>query len=181
MAANPHSVWRLIAVLTFAMFAPAPADWPCLPVGARIVDRYGQPQAPDRFDDVVGNVEVRFSNGRKEIWTHSLQCELPKVSKSGLVGWTYAGGRHSRGAWMNNVLCVARSRRDITHFDADGAFIDLWDFTDHDTCVIIRYRNIHGPSWIDKFRIDTGKFMTHSFGSGTVEETPDWARPYSEP
>jgi len=169
---------QLAASIALLFVVTAAAHVPPRPVAARIVGRTGHAVAFDRYGDIVGNVEVVFSNGHKEIWTRSLQCELPRVSKSGLVGWTYADDRHSRGVWMNNVLCIARSRRDISHFDADAAFIDLWDFTDNDTCVVIRYRNIHGPSWIDKIRLDTGETTEHCFGSGTVEETPEWARPY---
>lgn len=175
---SPRVVFPVVALFAFVAVGRVSADSPMRAIAARIVNHDGEPQSEDRFGDVVGNVEVIFSNGRKEIWTHSLQCALPKVSRAGLVGWTYAAGRHSRGPWMNNRLCVARSKRDITHFRADGAFIDLWDFTDDGKCVVIRYRNIHGPSWIDKFRIDNGKFIAHSFGSGDLEETPEWARPY---
>src|ERR1051325_2738011 len=130
------------AVLLFFVL-PANAGERIRPVGVRVINAQGKLQPEDRYGDAVGNVEVIFSNGRKEVWTTSWRCELAKVSKSGLVGWTYAAGRHSRGPWMNNELCIARSKRDITHFQADRAFIEIWDFVDNNTCVVIRSRNIH--------------------------------------
>ncbi|MFN2623900.1 MAG: hypothetical protein ABR611_13765 [Chthoniobacterales bacterium] len=148
------------------------------PVAARIVDVRGAPPEQDRYGNRVGNVEVTLSNSHKEVWTHSGRCELPKVSKSGLVGWTYAAGRHSRGAWMNAELCIARTRRDIARFTVDRAFIERWDFSDNDTCVVTVSRNIHGPSWIEKLRIDNGEVVDSCSGSNDTDKTPEWARPY---
>ncbi len=157
----------LFPALSFAYARPRP-------IAARIINIRGETQP----EDAVGNVEVTLSNHRKEIWTRSWHCELAKVSKTRLVGWTYASGQHTRGPWMNDELCIANSRHDVTHFSVDRAFIDLWDFTDHDTCVVIRSRNIHGPSWLEKFRIDTGQFIDECSGSNYPEKTPEWARPY---
>lgn len=161
-------------VVAFALAAPTIAvAAPAKPVAARIVNRRGEPQQ----EDDVGNVQVTLSNHRKQIWTISLQCEDAKVSKSRLVGWTYARGRHSRGMWMNNQLCIARNSQDRTLFNASRAFIEVWGFTDNDTHVVMRSRNAHGPTWIEKFSIDTGRLVAECSGFDSPD-TPEWARPY---
>jgi hypothetical protein len=104
-------------------------------------------------------------------------CLLPKVSHSGVVGWTHAVVQHSRGGWMNTQLRIARDGRLIAHFDVSRAFIDLWDFADNDTCVVIRCVNAHGPSWIQKHRIDTGELVAEGPTRGNV---PEWAKPYAD-
>jgi hypothetical protein len=104
-----------------------------------------------------------------------------KVSGSGDVGWTYAAGRHSRGAWMNSELCIAKSKSEITRIQADRAFIELWEFTDDNRCVVLRSRNIHGPSRIEKIEIGSGQLVESCSGSDYPEQTPVWARKYIDP
>src|SRR2546430_17667008 len=104
-----RSTLRILAAGILVIASTASARAPVRPVAVRIVDRHGHPATKDRFGEVVGNVQVTFSDGHRETWTRSLQCELPKVSASGIVGWTYATGRDSRGAWMSAVLCISTS------------------------------------------------------------------------
>ena len=125
----------------------------------------------------VGNISVKFSDGHREIWTTKGHCLLPKVSKSGLVGWTHAIEQHSRGGWMNQELRIARDGRIIGRFHADRAFVDLWDFTDNDTCVVVRGINEYGPYWIQKYRIATGELVAEGSGNNHV---PEWAKPYAD-
>jgi hypothetical protein len=146
------------------------------PLVARIINIRGETQP----EDAVGNVEVALSDHHREVWTRSWHCQLAKVAKSGLVGWTYAFAQHSRDGWMNSELCVARSRNDIIHVSASYAFIEVWDFTDHDSCVVTRSRNAHGPSRVEKFRIDTGELIADCSGSDYPEKIPEWARPFAD-
>ena len=55
---------------------------------------------------------------------------------------------------------------------------ERWDFIDDDTCVVIVSRNIHGPIWIEKFRIDNGEVVESFSGATDADKTPEWARPY---
>jgi hypothetical protein len=119
---------------------------------------------------------VTFSDGHEEMWTTTGHCLLPKASHSGLVGWTYGTAQHSRGGWMNIQLRIPRDRRLIARFNVPRAFIDLWDFADKDTCVVIRCVNAHGPSWIQKYRIDTSELVAEASASHDVSE---WAKPYT--
>ena len=155
-------------------FTARSADSEPHPIAARIVAVPSQSNADWR---PVGNIAVTFSDRHQEIWTTTGHCLLPKVSHSGLVGWTYGTTQHSRGGWMNTQLRLARDRRLIARFNVSRAFIDLWDFADKDTCVVIRCVNAHGPSWIEKYRIDTGEFVAEASASDNV---PEWARLYAD-
>jgi hypothetical protein len=162
----------LLTTLTSAFTAVA-ADSESHPIAARVVPVRSQSNLDWR---PVGNISVTFSDGHEEMWTTTGHCLLPKASHSGLVGWTYGTAQHSRGGWMNTQLRIARDRRLIARFNVSRAFIDLWDFADKDTCVVIPCVNAHGPSWIQKYRIDTGELVAESSASHDVSE---WAKPYA--
>jgi hypothetical protein len=162
----------LILLITLAPALKAvAADSKPRPIAARIVSVPSQSSADWR---PVGNISVTFSDHHDEMWTTTGHCLLPKVSDSGLVGWTFGATQHSRGGWMNTQLRIARDRRLVARFNVSRAFIDLWDFANKDTCVVIRCVNAHGPSWIQKYRIDTGELVAESSGSD------DWAKPYTD-
>jgi hypothetical protein len=166
---------RIVTIFTaLAAVYTAVADSKPRPVATRIATVRSQSNADWR---PVGNISVTLSDGHREVWTTTGHCLLPKISRSGLVGWTHAVVQHSRGGWMNTQLRIARDGRLIAHFDVSRAFIDLWDFADNDTCVVIRCVNAHGPSWIQKHRIDTGELVAEGPCSGNV---PEWAKPYAD-
>jgi hypothetical protein len=123
-----------------------------------------------------GNVKVKLSNEKTELWANSGHCFLPRLSKSGLVGWTYASGRHSRGMWMNSVLRIARDGKVIREIEAGYAFIEIWDFSDNDSCVVIQSRNIHGPALVRKVCISSGQVLAE--GSDAPGDY-DWAKTYA--
>jgi hypothetical protein len=42
-------------------------------------------------DPAVGNVEVTYADGTKDLWTTKGNCSLPRVAPDGTVGWTVNG------------------------------------------------------------------------------------------
>jgi hypothetical protein len=60
------------------------------------------------------------------------------------------------------------------------AFIETWGFADSDKAVVVRSRNSHGPSWIEKFDIATGKVVAECQGSNSLENTPKWAQAWCD-
>ena len=78
---------------------------------------------------------------------------------------------------MNTQVRIARDRRLIARFNVSRAFIDLWDFADKNSCVVIRCVNAHGPSWIQKYRIDTGELVAESSAGHDASE---WAKRYAD-
>jgi hypothetical protein len=143
------------------------------PVVVKIAAIRGQELADDTPG---GNVQVRLSNGKTQLWTQSGHCTLPRLSKSGLVGWTYASGRHSRGMWMNGVLRIARNGKVMREIEAGYAFIENWDFSNNDSCVVIQSRNSHGPALVRKVYIGSGQVLAEgSDAPGDYE----WAKTYA--
>ena len=141
------------------------------PVLAEIVSGRGRIAEVGR----PGNVRVTLANGHREMWTRKGNCELPRVSKSGLVGWTHGTSFHSKGALMNNILIVARERKVLTRIRTFYSFIDVWDFADADSCVIALSAGPHGPGRIEKFRIEDGELLDGCY-EAHVDEQPDWAK-----
>ena len=105
---------------------------------------------------------------------------LTLESKGGLKGWTIATAEHSRGGWMNTTLVVVDKKKVKRKFQASRAFIERWGFADSDRAVVVRSRNAHGPSWIEKFDISTGELIAECAGSNSFEDTPRWAQPWCD-
>lgn len=146
------------------------------PTSAHIVWAHGR-VAPEGY---AGDVVVQFSDGRHEAWTKHGGCELPKVSRTGIVGWTHGIAVHPTQGLMNSTLVVVRSGAIVNRIKVDNPFIDLWDFTDNDTCVVIRSRGPHGPSTLQKYRVATAKLLDSYSGSVGSPTIPAWARPYAD-
>jgi hypothetical protein len=108
------------------------------------------------------------------------QSSLKLTSKSGLRGWTLATTKHAAGQWMNSTLVIVTPSKVEKKFVVSRAFIETWGFADTDTVVIVRSRNSHGPSWIEKFDIVTGKVIAECQGSNHLENTPKWAQPWCD-
>jgi hypothetical protein len=147
------------------------------PVSACIVNWRGEVQKDEMRR--VGNVRVRFTDGHREMWTHHGRAMLAKVSKGGLVGWTYAATQNLAPdhPWMNGSLILARRGRVLAKLEADDAFIEVWGFTDNDTCIVMRSRMLHGPSVIEKFNIATKERIGRCSNSDPTS-MEDWALPF---
>lgn len=95
--------------------------------------------------------------------------------KDGSRGWTEADAKHSRGEWMNHRLVIITTGKKKRTFNSSRAFIEDWGITDRGSCVVIRSRNEHGPSWIEKFKLSTGEPVAECQGSEYLPKTPMWA------
>ncbi|MDQ6912339.1 MAG: hypothetical protein M3128_05630 [Verrucomicrobiota bacterium] len=145
------------------------------PVSAQIV--WGHDRVADEGHD--GDVRVIFASGKHQRWTRNGKCLQPRVSNSGLVGWTHGKAYHSKGALMNATLVLARGNKILRRIAAYYPFIEVWDFTEHDTRVVMLSRGPHGPGRLEKFRIKDGAFLDGCFESRS-EEWPKWARSFVE-
>jgi hypothetical protein len=124
-------------------------------------------------------VRVTLTNGAREMWTRKGNCELPRVSKSGLVGWTHGAAFHSKGALMNPTLIVARADKVLATFQAFYSFIDVWDFADADSSVIVLSAGPHGPGRLEKFQIVDGKLLDGCYES-QPDAWPEWAQRFMQ-
>jgi hypothetical protein len=145
-----------------------------LPKSAVIVD------AHDKLgDNSVGNVKVLFTDGHSELWTKLGKSLLPRVSATGLVGWAHALFINARGWPVDSVLRVCWPDGHHKDFKADSAFIEIWNFVENDTAVVIKSRGAHGPAAYIKYDLRSGKDLAHADAfSGTP--LPGWAKPYSD-
>ena len=147
------------------------------PLSVRVIS--GPEPDAEAGEDEAGNVMVTLSNGRKEMWTAKGWCVYPKISKSGLVGWTHGLGMHPTQGLRNGELVIARHRHVFRRIAARQGFIDDWFFTDGDHCVVIRSRGPHGPAWLEKVKIHSGEVID-GCSARADENMPTWAKPFSE-
>jgi hypothetical protein len=80
---------------------------------------------------------------------------------------------------MNSTLVIARENKVLARINSGDSFIDLWDFADRDSCVIIRSGGPHGPRHLEKFRIKSGHLVGACLESDR-EARPDWATRFLE-
>ncbi len=100
--------------------------------------------------------------------------------KSGMRGWTEAKEWSSyAGEWMNSKLVVVTAAKEKKTFSG-GVFIRDWGFADKGKSVVIRSSAAHGPAWMQKFEIASGKLLAECPGSDSLEDTPEWARPWCD-
>ena len=53
-------------------------------------------------------------------------------------------------------------------------FIDVWDFADNESCVVVLSGGPHGPARFEKFRIADGELLAGCYES--ADEQPKWAK-----
>lgn len=147
-----------------------------MPVSAEIVD---VPSERRDSGHSIGNIRVRFSDGRSENWTRLGRCLHVRRSSTGLVGWSRFRGRNSYGEPVNSVLRVMVTTTKWKDFKV-GSFIEDWNFADRDSTVIVKSRGRHGPSQIHKFSLKTGKLIAQAKGSERYVDTPEWAKPLAD-
>jgi hypothetical protein len=108
------------------------------------------------------------------------QISLKLTSQSGVQGWTLATAKHSGGEWMNSTLVIFTPSKVEMKIRVSRAFIETWGFADSDKAVVVRSRHSHGPSWIEKFDIATGRVVAECQGSNHLEHTPKWAQAWCD-
>jgi len=170
---------RMIAVSLMMLLGIVPAKASPMPISAEIVD------VPEERRDSgyhIGNIQVKFEDGRTEMWTKLGRCLIVRRAASGLVGWTHYTSRNSYGEPVNSVLRVMCTSQDWKDFQADPnfPFIEDWGFANEVTDVIVKSRGRHGPSLIQRFSLTTGELIDSTKGSDFYANTPEWAKPFTD-
>ncbi len=147
-----------------------------LPKSATIVD------SKEAFGSLpIGNVKVTFTDGHTEMWTKLGKALLPKLAKSGLIGWARYESKNDRGWPVPDTLRICWPA-DGHHKDfkiIEFPFIEEWDFADSDSAVIIKSRCAHGPAHFYKYDLATEKLLGEA--KGTYDSVlPDWAKPFAD-
>ena len=144
-----------------------------LPKSAVIVD------SKENFGtELIGNVKVTFTDGHSEKWTNNREAMLPKVAKTGLVGWARYETLYRYLPAFTTVRIVWP---DGHHRDFEGGdvFIEAWDFVADGSAVIIKSREAHGSPNVRKYDIETGKVLAEADGHFN-QVWPEWARAYAD-
>jgi hypothetical protein len=145
-----------------------------LPKSASIVD-----SKVDAEGRTIGNVRVTFTDGHSEKWTSKREAMLPKVAKTGLVGWArYETLYHQYWPAFTTIRIVWP---DGHHRDFEGGdfFIEAWDFVADGSAVVIKSREAHGSPNVRIYDVETGKMLAEADGHFN-QAWPEWARPYAD-
>jgi len=76
-------------------------------------------------------------------------------------------------------ICWPEGRHKDFAADYTYPFIEMWDFTNHDTAVAIKSRGPHGPADYDEYDLTSGKLIDHAHGV-FGKDLPVWAQPFSD-
>jgi hypothetical protein len=147
------------------------------PVSAEIVVAGDGGQYPEP----IGNVRVKYSDGTTDLWTTKGDCSLPRVSPTGMVGWTvndpatpYIGTRTMR---LNNLLVLVRAGKVIGKITGTKTSIEDWGFLEDPSRVVLCSRWPHGPADCELHEIKTGALIQSVKENAT--DLPDWAKPFA--
>jgi hypothetical protein len=162
-------------LFTAAALAGTPAP---KPQSVTIVD---VPRERRDYGTNIGNIKVRFSDGRSEVWTSRGRCLHAHVSPNGVVGWTRYTTRNDHQEPVNNTLRIRFLDGSIKDFQVlRGPFIEEWSFADRDSAVVIKSRGRHGPAYYSKHSLRTGRVIDSVDVSTPYNRLPTWAQPFAD-
>ena len=138
--------------------------------------------SPTADDSAIGNVQVTYADGTKDLWTTKGNCSLPRVAPDGTIGWTVNGPEIPvNSADMmrpNGTLVLCRKGKVLASIRSGRAFIEKWAFNANGSQLVLVTRGSHGPADIELHDTATGKLIQSVRAYG--ENLPEWARPYAE-
>jgi hypothetical protein len=152
---------------------------PAAPRDARIVE---VPSQVSTSNHSIGNVKVLFSDGHTEMWTKLGKCEMPRVSKTGLVGWVRFDNGNDRDWPPTCTLRVCGSdgkHKDFKAPDSQSPFIESWNFSKDGEAVLIEFQTRIGPSDYVEFGVRTGRIL-HEAPRHFGGDLPSWAQPLDD-
>ena len=154
------------------------------PVSVEIVASNAAKTSPHSIDnpDPIGNVQVTYADGTKDLWTTKGNCSLAQVGSDGTVGWTVNGSevQINSADWMrpNGTLVLCRLGKVIAQIKSGKGFIEQWQFIENGRRLVLLTRGAHGPADIELHDVDTGKLLESVRAS--EENLPAWAKPYED-
>jgi hypothetical protein len=133
-------------------------------------------------DSAIGNVQVTYADGTKDLWTTKGNCSLPRVAPDGTVGWTVNGPEipvNSADTMRpNGTLVLCRKGKVLASIRSGRGFIEKWAFYANGSQLILVTRASHGPADIELHDTTTGKLIASV--KAYAENLPEWARPYAD-
>jgi hypothetical protein len=143
------------------------------PVSAEILAAIGA----KADDPTIGNVQVTYADGSKDLWTTKGNCSLARVAPDGTVGWTVNGAEipvNSADTMRpNGTLVLCRKGKVIASVKSGKGFIENWAFYANGRQFVLVTRGSHGPADIELHDTTTGKLIASVKAYG--ENLPEWA------
>ena len=133
-------------------------------------------------DVPIGNVQVTYADGTKDLWTTKGNCSWAGVASDGTVGWTVNGSeiRVNSADMMcpNGRLILFRKGKVLASIRSGRAFIEKWAFNANGSQLVLVTRGSHGPADIELHETATGRLIQSV--RAYAGNLPEWARPYAE-
>src|SRR5258708_37360799 len=90
---------------------------------------------PNGNPDPIGNVQVTYVDGTKDLWTTKGNCSLAHLGSDGTVGWTVNGSevQINSADWMrpNGTLVLCRLGKVIGQINSGKSCIEQWQFIEN--------------------------------------------------
>jgi hypothetical protein len=150
-----------------------------IPVQATVQPKHNLDSGP------VGNVLVTYADGTTDFWTQKGNCELPRVSSQGAVGWVVCETQPNSsslklydGLAIGSSLVVNFRGRIIASLRPAKPFIEDWAFETDGRHVVVKSRPAHGVALIERFGLHDGppEAEVEAYQKGL----PDWAQAFGE-
>jgi hypothetical protein len=139
-------------------------------------------KSSDSGDEAIGNVQVTYQDGTKDLWTTKGNCSLVQVAPDATVGWTAHGDpvRVNSADFMrpNPELVTCRQGKVLAKIQASMPFIEDWRFLEGGKQFALRCRGAHGPANIELHDTASGKLITTL--KAYDEKLPAWAKPLKD-
>lgn len=136
----------------------------------------------DANPNPIGNVQVTYADGTKDLWTTKGNCSLALVRADGTVGWTVHGPEvpinSADKMRPNGTLVLCRRGKVIAQIKSGKAYIEQWAFQANGSQLVLLTRGSHGPAEIELHDATTGKLIA-SVGA-SAGNLPEWAKPYAD-
>lgn len=137
----------------------------------------GQGKAASNDGEAIGNVQVTYADGTRDLWTTKGNASLAKAAPDSTVGWTVHGEpvRINSQDFLrpNPELVTCRQGKVLARIKADLPFIEEWKFVEGGQQVALRCRGGHGPAEIELHDTASGKLLSKLKAYG--EKLPGWA------
>jgi len=153
------------------------------PVSASIVEAKAKSLTPP-----AGNVRVKYADGTTDAWTTKGIAMEPKVAADGTVGWYLCAADAAGKLELEGgdtpipvALVVCRGGKILATIK-DLANPRDWGFDPDGTHVMVHEGAKHGPGWVRRFDIKSGK-ETNQFSFAGVDDAskcPAWAKAFFE-
>jgi len=168
------AIMAVVGVSFLAQHAPASAS---VVKSAKLIDRNPTISAWE-----VGDIQVTYTDGRKETITHDHTCGRPKVSDHGYVGWSVWIDHTSEPKYSHSgeILRVQLPDGTIRNFHPNGLFIQNWVFAGNGHAVVIAAMEHHGPESYIEYDLRSGQELGRVNGYVPYDQLPGWAKPVSD-